>query len=195
MPKRSKGISKRKGGFNDLASFRAETGLTQADISDHDAMRVIVEDRDETVRANQREIERLKQEKQQLADRQSRMFNYDNALQTTELRRQKDLLEHKLETEKAKARLLKGIIDPYNFGYDPVDTAYNYVRRKAREEEEARERRDKKKLLQELGDIWREDVRPRRKTKTKTRSRSQSKSRSRSRPKSKTKSKSKSKKK
>ena len=185
--------TKSQGGFNDLVSFRAETGLTEAEISDNDAIRLITDDMREQVRISQKERDDIKRQQQQL---QTQLNNqYDIVLQRDELSRQKSLMANELEKKKREADLYKNLVGTY-YGTDPLSAAVDYVQRKRLKED------IKRKLFDEINDDWyrvsnvskpRSKPRAKSRSKPRTKSRAKSRSKSRSKPRSKPRAKSRSK--
>jgi hypothetical protein len=174
------------GGFNDLPSFRAESGLTQADISDVDALRVINEDMQEQVRIANVEKSKEQQERNKLS---SELSNVRSAKANT---------DRELENEKAR----RGLYDPLGPFRSPSTMADYYAKERLKQEvrdDLARDHRikqyeleEERKRMKANAKLWAEPKvrvsKPKTKSKVKSKSRSRSKSKSRSRSKSKSRS-------
>lgn len=193
MPKssHSKQLNAEYGGFHDLPTFRAESGLTDVDISDVDALRVINEDMQEQKRIadaerNKAQQERAAAQQERAAAQQER----DNA------RVSKLETERVLEAEKAKRRLVDNVLLPIGFNGTIADY---YAKEKLKQEvkddllREQRLRRYELEREKELEKMWKPARKPRAPSKSRS-ARPKSKSRSKSKPKTKSKTKSKTKK-
>lgn len=180
----SKQVTAEYGGFHDLPTFRAESGLTEADISDVDALNVINEDIREQKRIADLERGKAQQERDRIrAENESTKAS-------------KNDVERALEAERATRRLTNGILTPFG---SPSTLADYYAKERLKQEvkddlmREQRLRRYDIEREKELAKIWKPERKPRAKSKPKPRAKSKSKPRSNSRSKTKNKTNSKSK--
>jgi hypothetical protein len=125
------------GSFNDLASFRAETGLSADDVPDIDALTVINSD--------MQEQKRIADQAQQRSHTAAQQNQFDR----NEAASHRQKLENELHREKNTRQFYEKIVHPGSSYYtsDPLKSATQYLerqqlKREVREELE-RERREK----------------------------------------------------
>lgn len=166
MPKKSSKLSRELaaeyGGFNDVQSFRAETDLTPADISDAKILEVIAADAQEQAKAANREKQRLLDEKRQLEQK---------VREADQLKTNKALLESELAAEKNKRMLYENLASPYKFTIGNPNAYAEYLAKERLKKEVKDELEEEKKLKRAL-----RSMKPRPRAKSKPRSRSRSKS-------------------
>lgn len=122
MPKRNRGKEIKFGAFHDLATFRAETGLTEAEVPDQDAWAAINGDLQEQKRIADSEKKKAVEEKQRIDEERRRIQNekaqYESELNRTKA--QKNMLESELNYEKYRkptvnllAPMARPVLDDY----------------------------------------------------------------------------------
>ena len=177
MPRR------KKGGFHDLDSFRAETGLGADDLSDVDALRVINEDIREQKRIADKEKQQLLEEKRRIETAsQTEKQRLENELINT--RASKASLERETELERTR-RLLNPFSSPSSIS-DYL--AKERLKQEVKDEiarERARELRLKKEEREWNKSMsgWNNETSARSRAKPRSKSRSKTKSRSKSKTK------------
>jgi hypothetical protein len=167
----SNSLHENYGGFHDLTTFRAETGLTNADITDVDALQVINEDIREQKRISDKErseFETKAREADQL--RQAR----DSAMS------QKNYLESNLELEKSKRRLYEDALNPYRLTRGLEVYSVNNFLEKERLKRDVKRELEEEKRQRADALRWKRDIenygKPKRTKSKSKRSKSRSKS-------------------
>lgn len=186
-----------RGGFTDLASFRAETGLSPADLSDQDAFNVINEDMREQKRiadqdamkaqaerdAARAEAQRLSQSKSQIEQELAKEKNKLPSFTTFDLLKSPSSMNDYMTREYLKGKIRNEIKDDILFE--------EAMRRRDRERDKEVEKIERERR-KDLSDIWKDVDKPAKsKPRAKPKPRTKSKLRAKSKPRTKSKSKSK----
>lgn len=164
----SDGRYNRRGGFHDLPSFRAETGVTQEELSDEDAYKLLYEDakqqKEVAMREEKTKQQRLADEKKQVESERQRLRQqlsnrYDVNIKHDNLARQHDILRHEYNKERGKRQLYESVLNPY-YTTDPTTAAAQYIQRENLKKEIKREleEEDKLKRLSSGRNKWGEPV-------------------------------------
>lgn len=160
------------GGFDDLESFRRETGIPQNEVDDNQAWQLIAESNKQQITNAERERNRIADEKKRLENANYEALNRANRLEST-------LINERNENQRTNH--LKKIIDPFNQFQDDLSTYMLKERLKNQVKNELKEEEAEKRKWR---NIERNMNKPRRmrakskKAKSKTRTKSKSKKKS-----------------